>query len=168
MFETRSIETAVTLETRSDNRRVLSGYAARFYSPLDPDGSEFELFDNLRERIRSTAFDDCLRKNKNIVGLWNHRSDAPIAATGNGSLKLSTDSRGLRFQMDVCNTSTGRDVLELVHAGILRGASFGFHVNRDSFEEADGFDVRWLEECNVKEISLATFPAYSGTEVMVG
>jgi uncharacterized protein len=51
-----------------------------------------------------------------------------LARTRSGTLRLAEDSKGLAFDLDVPNTSFGRDVLELAERGDIGGASFAFTV----------------------------------------
>ena len=49
-----------------------------------------------------------------------------LARTKSGTLRLSEDSRGLAFDLDIPDTQAGRDILALAERGDIGGASFGF------------------------------------------
>ena len=141
-------------EAASATGRKISGYAAVFSSPAKIDG----LF---TERILPGAFDETLRSTANDVPLlWNHDTGKPLGRRSAG-LVLKVDSRGLFFQCEAPAVSYADDALELLRSGILKGCSFGFNVIRDSWSP-DG-KKRDLHEVRLIEISLVTFPAYSGT-----
>jgi hypothetical protein len=59
------------------------------------------------------------------------------------------------------NTQLGRDIAELVRTGTIDAMSFGFKVNRDSWNTAG--DQRTLEDVSLFEISLVSYPAYEST-----
>ena len=69
---------------------------------------------------------------------------------------------GLRFRLQLPDTSVGRDLRALAARGDLGGMSFGFRAIRDSW---DG-DLRTLHEVELHEISVVqAFPAYTDTNV---
>jgi HK97 family phage prohead protease len=63
------------------------------------------------------------------------------------------------------DTTTGRDVRELIRAGILSGVSFGFTVNKDSWAVVNNEKIRTLESVTLYEISPTANPAYPDTSV---
>jgi hypothetical protein len=78
-------------------------------------------------------------------------------------LRLTEDDRGLYVEADLPNTSLGRDVRELVSAGIVDSMSFGFTVAKGGDEwSADG-STRTLTKVVLREVSIVSFPAYSAT-----
>jgi phage head maturation protease len=77
---------------------------------------------------------------------------------------LSEDTRGLAFDLDVPDTTHGRDVLALAERGDLGGMSFGFIVGKGG--EAWNGNKRELRAVDLKEISVVSaWPAYEGTVV---
>jgi HK97 family phage prohead protease len=113
-------------------------------------------------------FDRALRENQDTVFQAEH-AGLPLARTTAGTLKLSTESRGLTFEADLADTSLGRDVRVLVERGDLRSMSFGFTVAEDSWSvRKDGSQLRGLVDCGrLWDVSVVTFPAYEGTDVSV-
>jgi len=86
-------------------------------------------------------------------------------------LKLEEDGRGLRVDAHLANTSTGRDVAELLKRGDLDAMSFGFSVpsGGDNWNE-DGTE-RTLNSVRLFEVSVVAMPAYpetSGTATVRG
>ena len=84
-------------------------------------------------------------------------------------MSVTPDEVGLRYSSPVANTSYGRDVVELVRAGVM-GASIGFQVVRDVYDprpsktaSPDGTPVRRVEEAKLRAISIVSFPAYSSS-----
>lgn len=140
---------------RSANGRRLSGYAATF-------GTEARIADFI-ETIAPGAFAESLA-GRDILALVDHDPTRLLARTKTGTLRLSEDSRGLAFDLDLPDTQAGRDVLALAERGDLGGMSFGFTLPRDG-EKWTG-DRRELRKVTLHEISVvSSFPAYDGTTV---
>lgn len=116
------------------------------------------------EEIDPRAFDEC--DMSDVVLNLNHNNDVLLAGTRNGSLSLSIDGHGLKQRSTIAKTSQGDDVLELVHTGLLNKMSFAFFVNEDGVEwlQRDGKEHRIIKKIErLVDVSLVTFPAYSGT-----
>ena len=149
--ERRAAET----EVRAKGRR-LEGYAALF-------GVRARI-GQTQEEIRSGAFTGALRSGRDVLALVDHDASRFLARTRSGTLRLSQDSRGLAFDLDVPDTGEGRDVLALAERGDLGGMSFGFTVAQGGESRANG--VRQLEALHLHEISVVkAHPAYDGTSV---
>jgi len=143
-----------TCELRAKGRR-LEGYAALF-------GTEARIGAGLVETIAPGAFTTTLVERSDILALVDHDPSRVLARTRSGTLRLSQDSRGLAFDLDVPDTQAGRDVLILAERGDLGGMSFGFTARDDHW---DG-DRRELRAVDLYEISVvAAFPAYEGTVI---
>ena len=143
------------------DKRTIGGYAAVF-DQLSPEYYGF------REQIAGGAFKSSLKND--IRALWSHNPDFVLGRTTSGTLQLEEDSTGLKFSLDLPDTSTGRDVFELISRGDVTGMSFGFRVKKESwkFSEKKGEpDVRTLEEVDLIEVSPVAFPWYPTTEVGV-
>lgn len=144
---------AAAVELRAKGRR-LEGYAARF-------GVEAKL-PGFTEVLRPGAFAASLSEQRDILALVDHDKHRVLARTRSGTLRLSEDSSGLHFDLDVPDTTAGKDVLALAERGDLGGASFAF---RAIDEHWDG-DRRELRAVDLKEISIvAAWPAYDHTVV---
>ena len=136
-------------------RRRLVGYAAVF-------GQETRISD-FTEVIRPGAFTASL-KGRDILALVDHDPSRLLARTKSGTLRLDEDSKGLRFELDLPDTTEGRDLLALAERGDIGGMSFGFTVAR-SGERWYG-KKRELRAVTLHEISVVhAWPAYQGTSV---
>jgi len=150
-----TIEKRIATEVRAEGRK-LSGYAATF-------NQETRIAD-FHERIAPGAFAASLRTSPDILALVDHDPSRVLARTKSGTLRLSEDERGLKFEIDVPDTSAGRDVLALATRGDIGGMSFGFTVP-DGGDTWQG-DKRELRSVTLHEISVVqSFPAYGGTTV---
>jgi HK97 family phage prohead protease len=142
---------AFAAELRAKGRR-LEGIVALF-------NSEAKIND-FTEVIRAGAFRNSL--SKDVVALVDHDATRVLARTKSKTLRLAEDGNGLKFSLDLPDTSYAHDVLELVTRGDAGGMSFGF-VPID--EKWDG-DKRELRSVDLKEISVVSaWPAYDGTIV---
>lgn len=149
------MERRVSVELRAKGRR-LEGYAALY-------GMDTRIAD-FTEVILPGAFSATLGEGRDVLALADHDPARVLARTKSGTLRLSEDTRGLAFDMDVPNTSAGRDMLELAERGDLGGMSFGFSATKDG-ERWQG-DRRELRAVTLHEISVVSaFPAYEGTIV---
>jgi uncharacterized protein len=142
-----------TLEVRARGRR-LEGYAALF-------GSEARI-GSTTETIRAGAFTATLAAGHDILALVDHDTRRVLARTRSGTLRLSQDSKGLAFDLDVPDTTSGRDTLALAERGDLGGMSFGFRA-RDEHWTGDRRELRSLDLIEVSVVQ--AFPAYEGTTV---
>lgn len=150
-LEHRSAE----VEIRAKGRR-LEGYAALF-------GVRASIAD-FEEEIRQGAFSTHLASGLDTLALVDHDPTRLLARTRSKTLRLSQDSRGLAFDLDVPDTTEGRDILALAERGDLGGMSFGFNVLPGGESKANR--VRVLESVRLHEISIVqAFPAYDGTEI---
>ena len=126
------------------------------------------MWDKFVEVVAEGAFDNSLRNNT-IKALYNHNTDNILGSTKSGTLRLECDSVGLRFDIDLPNTTVANDLYESVKRGDVDGTSFGFKVLDDKWSkvEKDGEEImkRTLLEVELYEISPTPFPAYEDTEV---
>lgn len=149
-----SMERRFVTEIRTAGRK-LEGYAATF-------GTEARIAD-FTEIILPGAFRGSLA-GRDVLALVDHDPSKLLARTRSRSLRISEDSKGLAFEIDLPDTSLGRDVLTLAERGDLGGMSFGFTVGKGG-ESWQG-RRRELRAVTLHEISVvSSWPAYNGTVV---
>ena len=136
----------------------LEGYIARFNSPTVI-GGEFV------ERLQPGCFRSSLSNGTDVVCLKNHDDNQPLGRTSAGTLRLSEDSQGLAFSLNLPNTSFANDLRESVKRGDLKGCSFGFRCLDDSWDvDSRGNATRTIKDLELFEVSVGvTFPAYAST-----
>ncbi len=116
------------------------------------------------ERVAPATFRSTLNQS-DVRALFNHEPDHLLGRSSTGTLRLSEDEHGLRYEVDLPNTSLGRDVAELLRRGDISGSSFGFRTISDEWSETeDGYPLRTLTEVALRDVGPVTFPAYSSTE----
>jgi HK97 family phage prohead protease len=104
---------------------------------------------------------------RGVVALYQHDTKQVLGKTGNKSLVLDFREDGVYFELDLPNTTLGRDVAELVKRQDVAGVSPGFNVEDDNWlnkEKEDYVERTILKSC-LFEISLTPYPAYPDTEV---
>lgn len=144
-------------ELRADgNAKVARGYAALF-------GSETEV-SFFREVISPGAFTDTLKK-ADVRALVDHDTGRVIGRSSAKTLRLSEDEKGLFVEIDLPDTSDGRDLATLLERGDISGMSFGFRVTHDEWDETVEPVLRTIHQVELFEVSAVAFPAYPDTEL---
>lgn len=139
-----------------DGKMKLSGYAAVFNSASVPLP--------FKEVIAPGAFRKTLSETPDVRLLVNHEG-LPLARTKNGTLTLTEDEVGLRFDAEIADTQEGRDIYTLVSRGDVDQMSFAFRVIRQKWN-SDRTE-RMLTEVSLADgdVSVVTYPAYPATTV---
>jgi HK97 family phage prohead protease len=134
----------------------LSGYAAVFNDASVPLP--------FKERIAPGAFRKTLNEMPDVRLLINHEG-LPLARTKNGTLTLTEDERGLRFDAELADTQEARDIYTLVQRGDVDQMSFAFRVIRQNWSKDKS--ERTLTEVSLADgdVSVVTYPAYPTTTV---
>jgi uncharacterized protein len=150
-------------EVKSTNQVTpgADGYAAIFDSVADIGG----LF---KEKIKRGAFSKAIRERQDVRALLNHSDDNILGRVQNNTLRLSEDSRGLKFSIDFPDTTLGRDLRTLIARGDVTQCSFGFIAGTQSWTKGRNgeMDTREIEEVSsLFDVSIVTFPAYAQTSV---
>ena len=147
--------------------RTISGYAVVFGVESrvlwDWDGEFVEV-------IERGAIDEALINSSDVKALYNHDRDHLLARStnGEGTLKLTLDDRGLRFEFEAPETTAGNDVLELVRRGDLKGCSFAFTAEAENIEYSKNSEERLRRVKKLSglyDVSVVVDPAYTQTSV---
>ena len=149
------------IEGEDGTNPVVQGYAAVW-------DKESEDLGGFTEFVRKGAFAEAIKEKQDVRALVDHDSSRIIGRLAAGTLRLSEDDVGLRMEIDVPNTTVGRDLLENIRLRNITGASFGFSLREgwDSwFEDKDGRTKRELRALNLYDVSPVTFQAYPDTDV---
>ena len=86
-----------------------------------------------------------------------------LGRVSNGSLRLTDDRSALTYELDLPDTTAGRDAAALLERGDLRGASIGFRAIRGGEQWSDGDDgmaLRTVSEARLGLVDLTIAPAY--------
>jgi uncharacterized protein len=157
--EVRSLVQPV--ETRADgDKMTVTGYAAVFGQETNIAGEFIEVIEQ-GAFTRSITCDD-------VLALYQHNPCSILGRKSTGTLRMKQDAKGLAVEIDLPNTTNGRDVRELISRGDISGMSFGFWVPDALSEKWDfTFDPPRRRIMNVElyEVSIVANPAYAGTSV---
>ncbi|WP_158707387.1 HK97 family phage prohead protease [Pseudoruminococcus massiliensis] len=151
------------IEIRSNNEAVISGYvnAVERDSRIMPKGKGATAVRSFVERVRAGTFDKAIKRGTPIELRFNH--DKIIGDT-TSNLELYEDNIGLYARAIISDT----EVIEKAQRGELRGWSFGFIAEGETWDKEGELDRRTLEDIDLKEVSiLDKTPAYFGTSVEV-
>lgn len=164
-IEKRFAVNGVEIRTKDDGKgNVIAGYASVFYGGTPE--TEYRLADDYVERVSKTAFDNALKRPDDVRALFNHNANLILGRNKANTLRLSVDERGLRYEIDVPDSTIGHDLVESVKRGDVSGSSFSFYVTRQSFEEVGNVLVRTIEDVELFDVGPVTYPAYTGTEAI--
>lgn len=152
--ETRSL--SLPVEKRAEGQ-MIAGYAAVFNSSADIGGY-------FREIILPGAFADTL-KTADVRAYFDHDRGRVLGRSKAGTLRLSEDAKGLAVEIDLPDTSDGRDVRALLERGDVDGMSFGFMVTHDEWDETSDPPTRTIHKIDLREVSVVSEPAYGDTSV---
>lgn len=144
--------------TGEEEPSMISGYASVF-------NSKASIGDYFQEVITPGAFARSIAENSDVRALFNHNWDNVLGRTKNGTLRLTEDERGLKFEVDLPNTTVARDLAESLKRGDINQCSFGFIPTEESFDYSVEPVLRTISEVELYEISVVSIPAYEDTEV---
>ena len=125
------------------------------------------LWDEFTEQFAPNAFKNSLSNKADVRALFEHEYKNLLGRTTSGTLKLTEDTTGLRFELTPPDTQLGRDVLALVERGDISGVSFGFRAIKDQWDISTEPYHRTVLEAELREITITSLPAYpdSGVEI---
>ncbi len=144
----------------NDISPAITGYAAVF-NTLSEDLGGF------REQIAPGAFKRALDLDQDVRALVDHDPSRIIGRSTSGTLEMVEDDHGLRVKIDPADTSAGRDIMESISRGDVSGMSFGFVVRDDQWDMIDGENIRTVSDMDLFDVSVVTYPAYTGSSVEV-
>ncbi len=148
---------------------ALIGYAAVFNQEAiinGPNGMRW------RERIDPAAFKDAIGRD-DVIAAVNHDSKQVLGRSRTGTLLLSADDHGLRYEVQLGRTTLAADTLESVRRGDYSGSSFKFLMANDGMRVAEKptaanpLPLIVVERVQLIDVGPVTFPAYAGTSVSV-
>jgi HK97 family phage prohead protease len=124
------------------------------------------------ERIARGAFDNML--NGNIVALFNHDANFPLARSinGVGTLKVFVNAEGhFAYRYNTPNRTYAKDLLDAIRSKDVSKSSFAFQVESEQWTYADKFnglekDLRTITAFKrIIDVSPVTYEAYHDTSV---
>ena len=146
------MERRTTTQRADVNGQTIAGYAAVFNSPSEDLGGFIEY-------IAPGAFDSVM--NDDVRGFYNHDYNYLLGRASSGTLRLSTDERGLRYEIDLPNTTYANDLIELMRRGDVNQSSFAFMIESDSWSVKGKQNIRTITKISrLIDVAPVVIPAY--------
>jgi HK97 family phage prohead protease len=160
----------VQLRERPDGALpAIHGYAAVFHRDGDP-GTEFAMWPGAVERIKPGAFDRAIGSD-DVRALYNHNPSQVLGRASAGTLRLSVDAVGLRYEIDPPDTQLARDLVESIRRGDVTGSSFAFMPRGEAgtVRAAGENGVTYYDRTDVElfDVGPVTYPAYGAADSAV-
>ena len=146
--------------------RHVEGYALIF----DTQSEYLGFYEKIeRGAVTQEMIDQC-----DVFACFNHDMDKVLARSNNGqgSLKLTVDDKGLKYEFDAPHSALGDELLEYLKRGDINKSSFAFYVDPadDESEEwtsNDGVYFRTIKKiASIVDVSPVWQPAYNDTSVL--
>lgn len=160
MRERRMFDSELEVRANDQGTKTLTGYAAVFNRYSSNLGG-------FVEQIAPGAFAQTITQ-ADVRHLINHDANFVLGRNRSGTLRLSEDSTGLHYEVDLPNTQAARDMAESVERGDITGSSFAFRIVGDDGDEwgltEDDFPLRTVRQVALYDTSTVTYPAYPSTQ----
>lgn len=155
--ERRYLAQPVELRAVDGSPGILAGYAAKFMRYSQNLGG-------FVEQVSTRAFTKSLADRVSVLARYNHDDNHLLGTTDAGTLRMSLDEIGLPYEVDLPDTSAGRDVAVLANRGDLRFSSFAFRTIEDEWGVTEqGFPLRTLMDVQLVDVAPVNSPAYLDT-----
>lgn len=102
------------------------------------------------------------------MALFHHNFASVIGNTANGTLRITPDDVGVKVEIDLPDTTCGRDVEELVENGYVGGMSFAMvDAPKFTMKEEGGQKIMEVSEFTADEVTVTGVPSFADTSVAV-
>ena len=155
-----TIATATAVRASKHTAPTIIGYASVF-------DREAVIGGYFREVIAPGAFSDAIRRD-DVRVLFNHSAHWILGRSAAGTLRLSQDARGPRYEVDInADDPLAMSVVAKVKRGDISGSSFAFTVHPDderwTYPSGSAQPLRTILRATLIDVSPVTFPAYQAT-----
>lgn len=153
------------LTQTKEGKKFLTGYAIKF-------GQRSKKLGNYYEIIDSRALDDV--DLTDVKALVDHDYSKVLGRTLSNTLSLEIDNVGLKFEIELADTTYANDLYKSIERGDVNECSFGFRIdetdrNSTTVERIDSDTylrtVKKIKE--LREISIVSLPAYENTNAEI-
>lgn len=149
------------IEFRSQGTKITaSGVAMRYNAKSRVINGQF------REQFLPGSFTKTIKEQD--VRAHHEHGGPYLGRTTNGTLRLSDSRTELAYELDLPDTSAGRDAAALLERGDLRGSSIGFIPIIPKMKwsvDDDGLALRTVGEARLGRVDIVTEPAYLSSTV---
>lgn len=149
------------LTQTKQGKHFLTGYAIKF-------GQRSKKLGNYYEIIDARALDGV--DLTDVKALVDHDYSKVLGRTLSNTLSLEIDNVGLKFEIELADTTYANDLYKSIERGDINECSFGFQINETdrnstTVERIDSDTylrtVKKIKE--LREISIVSLPAYTST-----
>ena len=153
------------LTQTKEGKKFLTGYAIKF-------GQRSKKLGNYYEIINSRALDGV--DLTDVKALVDHDYSKVLGRTLSNTLSLEIDNVGLKFEIELADTTYANDLYKSIERGDINECSFGFRIdetdrNSTTVERVDSDTylrtVKKIKE--LREISIVSLPAYENTNAEI-
>lgn len=152
-------------EAEETEDMTVEGYATTFNEP-------YTLYEDndiiYREQVDPNAFEET--DMDDVIMQYDHEGRV-FARTGNETLSLNVDDKGLFIRANLGGTEIGRNLFEEIRGGYTDKMSFGFIVDKDEELRTDAEDgrvdiLRTITGISkLYDVSAVSIPANNGTSI---
>ena len=153
------------LTQTKEGKKFLTGYAIKF-------GQRSKKLGNYYEIIDARALDGV--DLTDVKALVDHDYSKVLGRTLSNTLSLEIDNVGLKFEIELADTTYANDLYKSIERGDINECSFGFRIdetdrNSTTVERVDSDTylrtVKKIKE--LREISIVSLPAYENTNAEI-
>lgn len=159
-LEHRSLVDEIEFRSEAGGRIVAAGVAMKYGAKSKP--IPHKAHGAFREEFRSGAFTKTVQET-DVESHLEHLGPY-LARVSNGTLRLVDGRSELGYEIDLPDTTAGRDAATLLERKDVRGSSIGFRSlpGRDTWTVGDdGMALRTVTEARLFRVDLTTSPAYT-------
>lgn len=147
-------------DNQNEGKMLIEGKAVSFDDPtvlFEYEGIEY------KEIIAKGSFDEADLNHAYLK--YNHSNNImAMARYKNGTLKIDVRDDGVYIQAELANTSSGKDLYELVKRGDIDKMSFAFTIREESYDQKEHtWTVRKIDK--LYDVAAVEVPAYENTEL---
>ncbi len=153
-YEIRTVAGTVEIREHEDKPTTLVGVAPA-WDTLSTPGAVWGVD---RERFKRGSISNL---DDDIVATIEHDNAKIIGRTTAGTLKLSDTKEGLRYEVDLPDTSPARDLAESIKRGDVTGSSFEFFALEEEVEIEDKEVVRTVTSAVLRQVGPVLRPAFA-------
>ena len=152
-------------EEQNEEEKKVNGYATTFNEPYTLFEDEDIIY---REQVDPSAFNNT--DMSDVIMQYDHEGRV-FARTGNQTLSVAPDEKGLFIEADLGGTELGRELYEEIRGGYTNKMSFGFIVDKDEELRTEAEDgrvdiLRTITGISkLFDVSAVSIPANNGTSI---
>ena len=152
-------------EEQNEEEKKVNGYATTFNEPYTLFEDEDIIY---REQVDPSAFNNT--DMSDVIMQYDHAGRV-FARTGNQTLSVVPDEKGLFIEADLGGTELGRELYEEIRGGYTNKMSFGFIVDKDEELRTEAEDgrvdiLRTITGISkLFDVSAVSIPANNGTSI---